>query len=164
PWRLGFSRLGPSLGLRGALRARRSFYRPGDRRGLRRPRFAGRRSGVTGTWTATTSRGRLGYPGSLDRAAPTFTGAVRLRWALGFHEPPFLAASDFDCNRWMARNRTAALRGFWSTSVSSARSAPRVSSVNCGACPGNSTGRPDGVLEVVASAKVRLTIRSSSDW
>ena len=66
--------------------------------------------------------------------------------------------------RCTARNRTAALRGLRSISAASARSAPRVNDRNRGPCPGNSTGRSTGVREATASAKTRLTMRSSRDW
>ena len=66
--------------------------------------------------------------------------------------------------RSAARSRAEAARGLAVTSSLPARSAPLVSSRNCGAAALAGTGRPGGVWSVDSRVSSRLTMRSSSEW
>ena len=147
--RLGLASLGPGLGLRGALGARRRSRRPGERRGLwagtgrlgpLRPDvaltaldagvslvvalgfpFATRAPGHRFVGTATR-----GTAARIGVGVPSSTAAAYRCWPLCHHRPPLVTTFS------RARRRTDALRGFNSSSCSSARSAPRVSEVKSG--------------------------------
>src|SRR5699024_7296987 len=66
--------------------------------------------------------------------------------------------------RCTQRTRTETERGLWSISACPAFSAPRVTCLNSGPWPGNSTGSPAGVREVVRAESSRLTSLSSREW